>query len=836
MTVQLNPDCTKCKLHRGVEPDEVCVQGHGNPKAKVMVVSRMHNSGNYQDQINQALASAGIPADDVYFTAALKCRDFEASTGPAQTKQCKEYLDAEIQSVQPEWVLAFGNEALQATTGHSGITKYRGKTLPTKGKHTVIATLSPAAVTRNPGQAQAWMADVHFFGAQVRGQSGKIELPGVAFIDTKAKFAALKKLLANSRLVSYDIETVGLDSSRSDSAIVSLAGLCELSDGRLVTWALPLFHPQSPFRSIWRKVLRILAKYLAGIRKQIAHNGKYDAKWMRDNGVHMRVTYDTMLAAHLLDENRLKGLEPQVTSRFGVANWKIDTKNLLTTPLKTVLKYNAMDVYYTYHLYLDTKKELLEQPRLLRIFQFLTIPTNERLIEAERRGIWIDRERLATNTQVALKMRQELEDQLHAWIPDPDEGVKQGWPTKGKRGKPAEVNFNASNWLRWWLFDYLGLPVIERGKPKEDALGNEEPGAPSVKEAVMLELKGKHDAVDVLIERAKWQKYCSSFLPQYDELADENDRIHTTYKLAGTVTGRLSSGKEDIDKVSNRVDHRGVNIQQVPRDPFIRGLFGAAPGFTFVEVDFSQVELRVVAFLSRDRTMLHLYQTGQDIHRATASWVMGIPASEVGKEDRKKAKAINFGFVYGMYPRKFVMTAWEKYELVFTIDEATEIRRLFFEQFKGLLPWHARQKRLVQQHGRVQSPIGRIRHLPDIYSEDKFVRMEAERQAINSPVQSFASDMNQLAMLESMNNLEAEGLEGYPLGMVHDATLFEIRTEHLGKALPLLKNTFENLPLQRKFGVHLDVPIIADVKVGSHWGDAQEMSDWEINNWDDIPF
>jgi DNA polymerase I-like protein with 3'-5' exonuclease and polymerase domains len=344
----------------------------------------------------------------------------------------------------------------------------------------------------------------------------------------------------------------------------------------------------------------------------------------------------------------------------------------------------------------------------------------------------------------------------------------------------------------------------------------------------MLELQEMHPVVPLLLDRTKWQKYCTAFLPTYREMMDDRDRVHTTFKLTGTVTGRLSSAKADADKVTARVDIRGVNIQQVPRDTFIRGLFGAAPGYAFVECDFSQIELRIVAFLARERTMLHLYNTRQDIHRATASWVMGIPPDQVQKEDRKKAKAVNFGFVYGMGAKKFVMTAWEKYQLRFTLREAEAIRRAFFDQFKGLMPWHARQRRIVAERGRVTSPMGRVRHLPDIFSQDWKVKAEAERQAINSPVQALASDMNLLAMMETIDRFKEKGIEGHALGTVHDATLFEIRIKDLARALPIMKRTFENLPLRRKFGIQLDVPIEAGIAVGKHWGGAVELTEEDV--------
>lgn len=817
-------DCTECKLHRNT--DKVCEMGSGSSTAKIMVVSKMPNSDNYQRMIEESLSRVGIDLDDVYWASALKCRNFEDNASNADTKKCKPYLDAEIEIIKPEWILAFGNEGLMATTGHSGITKYRAKILERKDGIKVIATIAPGAVMRNPGQKSSWEADIGYFGAQVNQKEARIAEPKVLYVNTKKKFDKLKVILAATEVLSYDIETVGFDEFNPDGAIVSLAGTSQLRSGKVIVWALPLFHPESVFRGQWQQVLQRIKHLLEAVPKQVAHNGKFDARWMRQYGVQMRVTFDTMLACHLLDENLLKGLKQQANRRFGVGDWSIDTRELLDTPIMDVLKYNALDTWYTYHIYLETKQELIEQPRLLRIFTKLTMPANEMLIECERRGIWIDREKLATNTKIAFDMRAMIEEKMMAYVPEPSE--ENGWPHKGKSKRYMDVNFNASNFARWLLFDHLGLPELAWGKDKDD--GSQ--GNPSMAEAVMLELKGKHPIIELFLERSKWEKYCSSFLTTYDEIADINDRIHTTFKLAGTVTGRLSSGKADQEKItSKKVVIRGVNVQQVPRDPFIRGLFGAQPGYTFVEADFSQVELRVVAFLSRDRTMRHLYQTGQDIHLATASNVLGVPLSQVTKEDRKKAKAVNFGFVYGMGWRKFILTAFEKYELVFSEEEAQMIRRLFFEQFQGLLPWHARQRRLVNEHGRVQSPLGRIRHLPDVFSGEQGVRAEAERQAINSPVQSFASDMTMLSMLEINRKFVDLGLKAYTIGTVHDALLFEVKNKHVGKALPIIKDTMENLPLERKFGCSIDIPIVSDLKVGTHWGDARELEPDEVYDW-----
>jgi DNA polymerase-1 len=811
--------------------------GRGSTTAEIMVVGRMPNSKDYQKTLESDLRDAGLDTTKIYYTSADKCRNFDVNVGKTMLKTCAAaYLMREIEIVKPKWILVMGNEALQAVTGNSGIMKHRGRVIEKYGAK-VVPTISPMAVARNPGQRQNYISDLNYFASQYYEKGSKIPLPKIMLVNTKPKLRQLKQILEQSELLSFDVETFSTPPGSEfapDAQIISLSGTCILKSGEMKVWALPLSHPQSVFRSSWGDVLRYLSSALASVPKLIAHNGKYDCRWLRQFGVPIGVTFDTMLACHIVNENISKGLKQQTQIRFGVAPWAIDTKDLRKEPILKVLKYNALDTYYTYHLYLDTKKDLVAQPRLARVFKLLLMPANNILIDVERRGVWMDREKLASNYQIALKMRADIEEKLTTYLPFLEEmgsmGVdpymESGWPTDS-RNRPRDINWNPSIFLRWFVFDWLGLPILKRGKGKE----NGDLGDPSVAEDVMLELKMNpgHEAVDLLLERSKWQKYCSAFLSAYEELLDENDRIHTTFKLYGTVTGRLSSGKAEQDKITARAPVRGVNLQQVPRDPFIRGLFGAQPGYTLVEADFSQVELRIVAFLSRDKTMIHLYQTDQDIHRATASSVLGVPMSQVSKEDRKKAKAVNFGFAYGMGAAKFVHTAFTKYEVVFSLDEAQGVRKAFFDQFAGLLPWHARQRRLVAENRRVQSPIGRVRHLPDIDSADRMVRGEAERQAINSPVQAFASDLCLLAMI--LLNDRLAHLDSRFISTVHDALLFEIKDDHVAAALPIIKETMENLPIMQKFGVEVDIPIKVDIKVGRNWGFAQELSLEEIYSY-----
>jgi uracil-DNA glycosylase family 4 len=423
MTIEGDPGCRLCKLNQYT--DNVCEMGFGRNDADVMVVSRMPNSRTYQEMIEAELMSAGVPLERTYFTSVVKCRSFDVDPGKKDLKVCTEtYLDAEIAAIKPKFILGFGNEALAALTPHSGIMKWRGRVEEINGAQ-VVATVSPASVTRNPGQKGAWQADLQLFASTIHGHAGTIQIPKMAIIDTKAKLQKLEKLLWRATYISYDIETAGLDEWDPTGGIVSLAGTMVYPDDeghdKLLVWVIPLDHPQSVFRRIWQQVLKFIAKAFARIPKQVAHNGKFDAKWLRAYGVHASVTFDTMLAAHLLDENRLKGLKPLARMLLGVAPWGIDTKDLRNVDIRKIMKYNCLDTFYTHHIYLILREELIAQPRLHRIFRMLTIPANEKLIGVERRGIWIDRQKLESATKIAFDMRDQLDKELMMFVPLPED-------------------------------------------------------------------------------------------------------------------------------------------------------------------------------------------------------------------------------------------------------------------------------------------------------------------------------------------------------------------------------------------------------------------------------
>ena len=362
--------------------------------------------------------------------------------------------------------------------------------------------------------------------------------------------------------------------------------------------------------------------------------------------------------------------------------------------------------------------------------------------------------------------------------------------------KMHPFNPNSTQQLGKLLFKEMDFPVIMVTKT----------GAPSTAEAVLIRLNDLDESgvIDAILEYRHWAGYRSRYFENWAARMDGAGRLHTTFKPFHTVTGRLSSSNP--------------NVQQIPRDVFIRGIIGGRRGWTVVECDYSQVELRIVAHVAQDRTMLRAYHLGRDIHTETAMAATGKTEAEITGEIRKKAKAVNFGFVYGMGYRKFIEYSKTNYGIDVAEAEAKNYQDSFFRNFKALRPWHERQRRAAKRRGWVISPIGRKRLLHDINSEEESIRAEAQRQAINSPVQSMASDMMLLSLVKLYDKLDPSVVK--IIGSVHDSILFEIRDEAVDDILPDIIHTMETLPLEEEFGCLLTVPIKADAKVGRFWSEG----------------
>jgi uracil-DNA glycosylase family 4 len=793
----MNHSCERCALHEYTE--RVCVGGSGDPKSRIMLIGEAPGqneaetgrvfSGRAGQLLDLKLREAGLEREEVYVTNVVKCRPPDnRKPERSEWEACRKYLEREVGAVRPRFVLLMGNAALQTVARKSGITKQRGVRLEVKDpawrSAQIMATIHPAYVLRNPGQDSVFSEDIRRFARLTRGDFQVVPV-AAKYANTVEALKALKKYLLNlpeGTVIAYDVENRGRP-WHADWAIVCLG--VSVDGGS--AFVVPLSHPESPFRRRWKDVLRYLKPALERHDlRYTGQNAKHDNQQLAGAKVFVEHSFDIMLAAHLLDENRPKNLGFLSQTYLGADVYKgaVDLKpdKIMTEPLKKICIYNATDTGYTRQLYDKLRAELISEPRLLRLFAKLLMPASHVLQQVEWRGMGLDPDRLwdrIIKTQALVKDQMEVLDEYN--------------PRGAKFSRDGEFNYNSTQQLGRWLFSSeakggLGLNPLEVTPT----------GNPSTRESVLLHYR-EHPAIEALLRYRTLQlKWLNTYLIPWSTTIDERFRFHTTYKIYGTVTGRLSG-----------------DLQQVPRDMFIRGIFGTPPGWKFVQADYSQIELRIIAHVAQERRMIRAYLTGEDLHMVMAKNLTGRPEINVSKEERKMAKAVNFGFAYGMYPTKFQTYAFESYDMKVSMSEAELARQKYFEEFPDLLKWHDRQRRLAHSNHRVSSPLGRVRHLPDILSGDRGVRAEAERQAINSPVQSCASDLMLFSMVQLHKVLNPN--EASMIGTLHDGIFFEVKEDKLDKYVPIIKEVMENLPLKRAFGLELSVPIVADVSWGQHW-------------------
>lgn len=609
----------------------------------------------------------------------------------------------------------------------------------------------------------------------------------VQFVTTESQLARVCEYLSKQPVLSYDVENRYAPWARKEWYLLCL-GIS--ADGER-SFVIPLRHPDSPFRKRWRRLLRAYVKPLLerGDAKLVGQNAKHDNLQLAGGEVFVQHTFDIMLAAHLLDENRPKNLGFLSQTILGADTWKgsLDLKpeRILNQDYREICRANGYDVGYTRQLYEPLKNELKQHPRLARLFVKLMMPASHMIQQVEYVGVYVNQHRLFERIDM---LHGRIEEQLNVIY---DAGFPDG-------GNP-----NSTQQLAKWLFSSkekggLGLDPIEVTKA----------GALSTKESVLLHYV-EIPAIQSLLEYRTLQlKWMNTYLLPWSVRLDARGRLHTTYKLYGTVTGRLSG-----------------DLQQVPRDPFIRTIIGAPDGWQFIQADYSQVELRIAAHCAHERRMIRAFNTGEDVHSTTASMITGRALTEYNgdipfelKEERKLAKAVNFGFVYGMYPKKFQAYAFENYGVTVSYAEAEKFRDRFFTTFPDLVSWHRRQEQIVRSRGYVQSPLGRVRHLPNVYSGDDAVAREAVRQAINSPVQSCASDLMLFGMVKLNEILNKN--ECFMVMTLHDGIMFQCKEDRVEYWAPIIKETLENLPIKRTFGADLQIPIISDVEWGQHWGEA----------------
>lgn len=562
----------------------------------------------------------------------------------------------------------------------------------------------------------------------------------------------------------------------------------------------------------WPKDLRELRKLR--IRRMIAHNAPFELRWLRSYGAKLRCWWDSMFMAHLLDENHPIGLKELVVRLLGYEDWSDDNvagyadefgryeedttipKRVLAKAKQRVSVYNGKDVHYTRELVRWQRRHIRKnmQPgeNPVHVMRHIMIPAIEPLTQMEDNRMPVRIGAVRKRKEAVSAEIAKIEAQLDRSIPD-----KERWPDFLQKSK---VNWGNTNWTKWWLFVHQGAMCPARGKPTK--VWPE--GAPSLAAENLAKID--HPAARLLIQRSTLYKELTGFLVPILE-KNRDGRVATSLSLTGTVTGRLSS--RDPDKTG--LDNPGINSQQIPREKATRNLFGER-GQAWIEVDFSQLELRVAAVMSGDPTMLALFESDTDIHTYMAKRLAR--TDDITKTHRTMAKGVNFGFLYGMRAKHFADYLFENYEVRISPKEAEAFRAEFFTTFGSLEEWYRKQRREAIEYGGVHNEFGRFRHLPKVYHPDFWVQENAFRQAINSPVQSTGSDFMLISLGRLARDLRLPELGAKLITTVHDSVCLTAPYKTARRVGRIVKETMEQADdsLDRKFFLK------ADVTISRSWG------------------
>ena len=585
---------------------------------------------------------------------------------------------------------------------------------------------------------------------------------------TEADLNRWVEKLNQANLFALDTETDNLDYMAANLVGISFA----LENGEAAYLPLQLDYLGAPKTLEKTTALALLKPVLENPAIQkVGQNFKYDLTIFARNGIDVQgVAFDTMLESYVLNSTGRHNMDDLAKRYLGHKTISFEEIQLTFNqiPLEQAAEYAAEDADVTMKLQQVLWEKLSKEPTLEKLFNEMELPLLGVLSRMERRGVLIDSDALFLQSNEIANRLSELEEQAY---------VLAGQP----------FNLASTKQLQEILFDKLGLPVIQK-TPK---------GAPSTNEEVLEELAFSHELPKVLVEHRGLSKLKSTYTDKLPQMVNpQTGRVHTSYHQAVTATGRLSSSDPNLQNIPIR-NEEGRRIRQA---------FIAREGFTVVAADYSQIELRIMAHLSQDQGLINAFTQGKDIHRSTAAEIFGVALDEVTSEQRRNAKAINFGLIYGM--SAFGLSR----QLGIGRTDAQSYMDLYFKRYPGVQTFMQDIREKAKAQGYVETLFGRRLYLPDINSSNGMRRKAAERVAINAPMQGTAADIIKRAMIQLDQKLQNDP-DIAMIMQVHDELVFEVRSEKVAFYSGLIKTQMES-------AADLVVPLIVEVGQGTNWDEA----------------
>jgi uracil-DNA glycosylase family 4 len=831
------------------------------------------------------LQQHGINWREMFIVTASRCvmdkRTLSGKEVTATLSSCRHYIESVIYQVKPKVILCAGDFAFRQIMRKSGIKKNRGQWFWNEEFACwVIATLHPNFIMRNMAMEAQLIEDIRMLSELIENdfQPPVIETnssyreitslaemhrpkkkpkPGVRMVRTDSERPMGEDWadFLEGKLIGLDTEGQGLDWANPEYVMISYSLTYETGTGYSITfyeecdpnsdecviqwqqdrWAInekgkrkkeevTIGARQTPdFAQKVRELAQLLLN--EDIKKSFL-NGAFDyhvfrTLFRRISKVSIPIRgweAELQVLAHLIEENiykmaSLEQVQKSFTTMKGNYNSEFGAKyekgDMIAVPLDERTQYACADTDVTFQAYHNMMRFLKErnETEALHYFKTFAMPTLHTLFEMEEIGAYVDKDQLPIATKEVALLMEDAAVQCSGCIPR-EVLEKEVHQAKG-------IKFTRDTLVRDILFsdEGYGLKVIKRTKAKE----------PSVDKNVrklLLDMRLPPKARTFLENLELFKMYhtlWSRYLRGFKKAIKADGRIHTRYGMCMAVTGRINSSDPNLMNIPKRG----------PSARIVRSLIAAKPGYVLLAADESQSELRWLAHQSRDPAMIKVFRSGEDIHVATGKVLSGAKWNNMNDKEKKKArqnaKPVNFGLVFGMSAKGFVQYAKQEYGLALTIDQAESWIAKFFGNYKRIKTFHRDTIDFCRRHGYVISPLGRKRRLPEINSNDPYIRGEAERQAINHPIQAPSSDV----VLMAANEIRKQGHDPEifrPILFIHDELVYEVKADaDLPYYARIIKTALENPPIERDFGIKLSVPLLSDVSIGPNLADMKDF-------------
>ncbi len=629
---------------------------------------------------------------------------------------------------------------------------------------------------------KSWLANLSIDGSeaagiQTAGNHSHDAMPETRYqtVLDKQSLENWLNRLSNAEQFAFDTETTSLDYMKARAVGVSFA--IEAGEAAYVPFAHD--YLDAPEQLSERDVLGAIKPLLEDEnKKKIGQNLKYDAHVLANHGIALRgIAQDSMLESYVLDSTKRHGMDDLALRLLGHTTIHFEdiagkgakqlTFNLIA--LEQAGPYAAEDADITLQIHHKLSAELDKEPKLKSVYQEIELPLLNVLLNIERKGVLVDVPMLQKQSKLLAERMKELEQQAY------DEAGET-------------FNLASPKQLSAILFEKLKIPSKKKTKT----------GQYSTAEDVLQELAIDHALPKILLEHRSVSKLKSTYTDKLPLQVNENTgRVHTSYNQTVAATGRLSSTDPNLQNIPIRSEE-GRRIRQA---------FIAPKGYKMLAADYSQVELRIMAHLSEDESLLKAFADGIDVHRATAAEVFGVALDDVEADQRRAAKAINFGLIYGM--SAFGLAK----QLNIGRYEAQEYIDVYFARYPGVKMYMEKTRELAHDQGYVETVFGRRLYLPEINSKNGQRRQYAERTAINAPMQGTAADIIKRAMIAVDRALSTSQLDAKVVMQVHDELVAEVLEKDVEALATLLRMEMEQ-------AATLKVPLVVDIGTGNNWDEA----------------